>query len=85
MIEFIFDDVSIRFKFIKSFDGFNSSTMSPIGYWINNPTDIIASFVNPDIEMWITRIYCVIYQFEITDTKEIINIPVFSESGVLTR
>lgn len=85
VIEFIFDDVSIRFKFIKSFDGFDGSTMSPIGYWINNPTDIIASFVNPDIEMLITRIYCVIYQFEITDTKETVNIPIFSENGVLTR
>ena len=85
VIEFVFDDTWVKFKFVKSFEGFDSSTISPIIYWENNPKDIIDSFLDKDVEMLITGITCYILQFEIEDIKSTINIPVFSEYGVLTR
>ena len=85
VIEFVFDDTSVKFKFVKSFEGFDSSTISPIIYWENNPKDIIDSFLDKDVEMLITSISCFILQFEIEDIKSTVNIPIFSENGVLTR
>lgn len=85
IIEFVFDDTSVKFKFVKGFDGFDSSTISPIIYWENNPKDIIDSFLDKNVEMLITGITCYILQFEFEDIKSTINIPVFSEYGVLTR
>ena len=85
VIEFVFSDTLVKFKFVEYFDGFNSSTISPIIYWENNPKDIVDSFLDKDVEMIITGVTCYILQFEITDLKETINIPVFSERGVLTR